>query len=48
MEIYDEVAEECAGVFDDIRLRRFEWPWLESRVLGLKPRSLLDAGLGRD
>lgn len=46
MEIYDPVAEEYAAVFDDIRLRIFEWPWIRRMVEKYRPRSLLDLGCG--
>jgi ubiquinone/menaquinone biosynthesis C-methylase UbiE len=46
MEVYDAVAQDYAAVFDDIRLRVFEWPWIRGRVEKYKPRSLLDLGCG--
>ena len=46
MAVYDPVAEEYSKVFDDIRLRRFERPWLEKTIAALRPRSLLDLGCG--
>jgi ubiquinone/menaquinone biosynthesis C-methylase UbiE len=46
MEIYDAVAKDYSGVFDDIKLRRCEWPWLEKTIRKLQPRSLLDLGCG--
>ena len=46
MAVYDTVAVEYAKVFDDICLRRFEWPWLEKLIETLKPHSLLDLGCG--
>jgi ubiquinone/menaquinone biosynthesis C-methylase UbiE len=46
MEIYDEIAEDYAAVFDDIGLRIFEWPWIRKLVEKYRPRSLLDLGCG--
>jgi len=46
MAVYDSIAAEYAEVFDDIRLRVFEWPWLKGLIEKLKPRSLLDLGCG--
>ncbi len=46
MEIYDPVAKEYAGVFEDIRLRYFEWPWLQKQIQRYKPLSFLDLGCG--
>ena len=46
MAVYDSVAAEYANVFDDIHLRRFEWPWHEQMIASLKPGSLLDLGCG--
>ena len=43
---YDAVAGEYAAVFDDIRLRRREWPWLERRIRRMRPQAVLDAGCG--
>jgi ubiquinone/menaquinone biosynthesis C-methylase UbiE len=46
MEPYDAVAEEYAAVFNDIRLRIFEWPWIRKLVARFRPGSLLDLGCG--
>jgi ubiquinone/menaquinone biosynthesis C-methylase UbiE len=46
MAIYDSVAVEYSEVFNDIKLRLFEWPWLEILIKSLNPRSLLDLGCG--
>jgi ubiquinone/menaquinone biosynthesis C-methylase UbiE len=46
MAVYDSVAAEYSEVFYDIKLRLFEWPWLEKWIKSLKPRSLLDLGCG--
>jgi ubiquinone/menaquinone biosynthesis C-methylase UbiE len=46
MSAYDAVALQYSGVFDDISLRCFEWPWLRAEILKLKPDSLLDLGCG--
>jgi ubiquinone/menaquinone biosynthesis C-methylase UbiE len=46
VDIYENVAREYAGVFDDIRLRRYEWPWLLRSIEERRPQSLLDLGCG--
>lgn len=46
METYDQVANVYSAVFSDIRLRRFEWPWLRKLVKALAPEILLDIGCG--
>ena len=46
MAVYDTVALEYADVFNDIRLRYFEWPWLQKLITEFKPDSLLDLGCG--
>ena len=46
MAAYDTVAPVYSGVFDDINLRCFEWPWLKNLINELRPHSLLDLGCG--
>ena len=46
MAVYDGIALEYANVFDNIALRRFEWPWLRGLIAEHKPHSLLELGCG--
>jgi ubiquinone/menaquinone biosynthesis C-methylase UbiE len=46
MPVYDEVARLYGDVFDDIALRRFEWPWLKCLIKKLSPSAILDLGCG--
>jgi ubiquinone/menaquinone biosynthesis C-methylase UbiE len=46
MNIYDDVAPFYGAVFDDIALRRFEWPWLKAFIKRLAPKTILDLGCG--
>jgi ubiquinone/menaquinone biosynthesis C-methylase UbiE len=46
MHIYDAVAPSYGDVFDDIALRRFEWPWLRGCIKKLAPKTILDLGCG--
>ena len=43
---YDHLADQYADVFSDFTVRKCEWRWLSSRIVGPASSTLLDLGCG--